>query len=453
MHNLIFRGLANLRQNYWFWPSLMTFFAVVLGLGLPYLDTRLGDEWMDILGFLRPTGVDGARDILTTMAGATLGVAGVAFSVTIVAVSFASGNYGPRLISNFMSDRQNQIVLGIFVATFVYCITVLSTVHTDTESSGAFVPQISLFLAMLLTLGSVGALIAYIHHIPESINIMNLTARIGDKLQQAIRQRTEQPDHPDRRSAANTTEANDPGQEIPDLDSWCSRPPAHGAIVVTADCAGFLQQFDIDSLQALAQEHATQIILHRAPGDFLVAGDAIISATQTREDGEDFQAKLCDCYTQGTNRTDVQDIMFLADQLVEVLARALSPGINDPQTAILCLNWLKCGLSDFARAAPARAARTTDPVLFRRVTCAQMLEQSFNQMRQYIAQDRTVTLHAITVLADIAAATEQISISEACSVQINRLKDTSRHSIANEFTKSEIDAASRAALGKMRRKA
>lgn len=127
MHNFIFRRINKLRQNYWFWPSTMTFGAVLLGFVLPHLDSRLGSEWIQAGGFIRHTQVDGARAILTTLAGATL--AGVAFSVTIVAVSFANSNYGPRLICNFMGDKTNQIVLGVFVATFSYCIAVLSTVR------------------------------------------------------------------------------------------------------------------------------------------------------------------------------------------------------------------------------------------------------------------------------------------------------------------------------------
>ena len=171
MHNFIFHQFLVLRQNYWFWPSTMTFAAVLLGFCLPYLDARFGSDWIQSVSFMRATQVDGARAILTTLAGATLGVAGVAFSVTIVAVSFASSNYGPRLIGNFMGDRTNQIVLGIFVATFVYCITVLSTVHArlelDQSTQEAFVPQVSILFALALTLAAVGALIGYIHHIPE----------------------------------------------------------------------------------------------------------------------------------------------------------------------------------------------------------------------------------------------------------------------------------------------
>lgn len=433
MHNFVFRQIANLRQNYWFWPSLMTLMAVVLGFSLPYLDIVLGAGWLQAVGFLRPTDVDGARAILTTMAGATLGVAGVAFSVTIVAVSFASGNYGPRLISNFMGDKQNQIVLGIFVATFVYCITVLSTVHTGSNggigtAQNPFVPQISVFFAMLLTLASVGALIAYIHHIPESINIMNLTAKIGHNLQGAI-----------IRMMEKETARPDDGQH--DVDAWTYSPQPDDGENIVSKTAGFLQQFDLESLARLACEHKTQITLHRAPGDFLVTGEIIISARALSAADKSFAGKLRDCYTQGTSRTDLQDVLFLSDQLVEVLGRALSSGINDPHTAVLCLNWLKSGLVEFARRPPAQAARKEDPVLYRRVGFHDMLDGSFNQMRQSVACDRTVTLHALRVLSEIASVASRGDMVAACVHHMHRLAQSAKESQQESVAHTEIEAA------------
>ncbi len=432
MHNFIFRRIVRFRQNYWFWPSTMTFGAVLLGFLLPYLDSLLGSEWVQAVGFIRATEVDGARAILTTLAGATLGVAGVAFSVTIVAVSFASSNYGPRLIGNFMGDRKNQIVLGIFVATFVYCITVLSTVHARSELSEttleAFVPQISVFFALLLTLAAVGALIAYIHHIPESINIMNLTAKIGDKLHRSI---VLMLDEEDRRGR----EELDPV----DVEAWHDEPQAETGEVICAEAAGFLQQFDLESLAALARETKTQIILHRAPGDFLVAGETIMTARPVRNGDGTMEQRLRDCYTQGANRTDVQDVLFLSDQLVEVLGRALSPGVNDPHTAMLCLNWLRAGLSAFARRSPAQPAKSDDPVLYRRVTFEDMLNRSFDRMRQYVAADRTATLHALGVLADLALAASRPDMADACLQQMRRLAKSAKELLNESVAHDEIE--------------
>ena len=411
----------------------MTFGAVLLGILLPYLDSRLGSDWIQAVGFIRATEVDGARAILTTLAGATLGVAGVAFSVTIVAVSFASSNYGPRLIGNFMGDRKNQIVLGIFVATFVYCITVLSTVHARSELSEttleAFVPQLSVFFALLLTLAAVGALIAYIHHIPESINIMNLTAKIGDKLHRSIILML---DEEDRRGREE--------QDAVDVEAWREEPQAENREVICAEAAGFLQQIDLKSLIDLARESNIQIILHRAAGNFLAAGETIMSARPQKNGDWSIAQRMRECYTQGANRTDVQDVLFLSDQLVEVLGRALSPGVNDPDTAMLCLNWLRAGLVAFARRSPAQPAQSDDPVLYRRVTFEDMLNRSFDRMRQYVAADRTATLHALGVLADLALVASRQSMADACVQQMRRLATSAKELLNESFARDEIEA-------------
>jgi len=439
MHNFVFRRIRVLRQNYWFWPSTMTLAAVVFGFFLPWLDSLFGTEWVRSVNFIRGTQVDGARAILTTLAGATLGVAGVAFSVTIVAVSFASSNYGPRLIGNFMGDKTNQVVLGIFVATFVYCITVLSTVHARLElaqsTQEAFVPQISVFFALVLTLAAVGALIGYIHHIPESINIMNVTAQLGEKL---------------RRSVERMLDAEDQRQrEQPDpvyVKTWTPAPPGAGTAILPAEAAGFLQQLDIESLVHLARDRKLQITLHRAPGEFLVPGETIMSAHPAENDDSALMRRMRDCATQGHNRTDLQDILFLSDQLVEVLGRALSPGINDPNTAMLCLNWLRAGLMAFAERPPAQPARPDDPVLYRRVCFEDMLDRSFDQMRQYVAADRTVTLHALGILGELAVAASRRTMSEACIRQMHRLATSARELQRETAAHEEIDAALNDAL-------
>lgn len=435
MHNFIFRRITQFRENYWFWPSAMTLGAVVLGFLLPYIDSLLGSGWINGVAFIGATQAEGARAILTTLAGATLGVAGVAFSVTIVAVSFASSNYGPRLIGNFMGDRTNQVVLGVFVATFVYCITVLSTVHAQLELSGdtidAFVPHLSVFFALVLTLAAVGALIGYIHHIPESINIMNLTAKIGDKLQRSVVEMLD--DEEDRRRGEDHDSA------AVAVDAWRESPPAENATIVCAECAGYLQQFDLKSLTTLATDEAIQITLHRAPGDFLVAGEPVLSARDRRDESSPMAKRMRSCFTQGANRTDIQDVLFLSDQLVEVLGRALSPGVNDPHTAMLCLNWLRAGLVAFARRSPARQARSSDPVLYRRVTFEDMTNRSFDRMRQYVAADRTVTLHALEVLADLASAASRRRMVDVCALQMRRLAASARELQGESSAREEIE--------------
>jgi uncharacterized membrane protein len=297
----------------------------------------------------------------------------------------------------------------------------------------AFVPQVSVFFALLLTLAAVGALIGYIHHIPESINIMNVTAQLGQKLQRAV---TALLDEEDRRRDREGHRAY--------VGTWTASPPNEDATVFRAEAAGFLQQVDIDNLTNLARNRGTQITLHQAPGDFLVEGQVILSAKPARDD--DLLRHLRACTTQGSNRTDVQDVTFLADQLVEVLGRALSPGINDPNTAMLCLNWLKAGLMAFAVRAPAQPARPDDPVLYRRVSFEEVLDRSFDQMRQYVAADRTVTLHALGVLGNLADKACRPAMTEACIRQMRRLAASAAELQDETAAREEIGETLEAAL-------
>ena len=430
MHTLIFRNLSKLRQNYWFWPSLLTAVAFVLGLVLPFVDGWVGIVWMDYVPFVRPTGVDGARAILTTLAGATLGVAGVAFSITIVAVNFASANYGPRLIGNFMGDRVNQVVLGILVSTFVYCITVLSTVHSQNEimdaEMGAFVPQLSVMLALVLTLVSVGALIGYIHHIPESINIMNLVARIGANLRATICRTLDEEAERRREQVAI------------DVSAWHTTPPATGATLRATD-PGYLQQIDIAGLEAVAGKLDARIVIHRTPGDFLTVDEPLLTVHPVL-DADELEG-LRHHITQGSNRTELQDVLFLSDQLVEVLARALSPGVNDPNTAILCLDWLRSGLSTFARRQPSQPPKAASRVLYTSVTFETMLKRTFADMRQYVAADTSVTLHSIGVLTDLAVIAVTDEALDAIVSQLDELERASSAMLPDPVGRAEMEAA------------
>jgi len=422
-------GLWRLRKSYWFWPSVLTLCALVLGFLLPWIDGQVGTDWMNAVPFLQPMGVDGARALLTMLAGGILGVAGVAFSITMVAVSFASANYGPRLIGNFMGDRVNQLVLGVFVATFVYCTTVLATVHSSPDDPATFVPQISVLVSLALALASVGALIAYIHHIPESINIMNLMEKIGAKLRISIIRMLDEEDARQREFA----------DEI-DVSAWAGADTTLAPAIVRTDRPGYLQQFDLTQLNVVARQHGVQISLERAPGDFLAAQEMLMAVRPADKLSNDLVQALASCYTLGAARTAVQDVLFLSDQLVEVLARALSPGVNDPHTAMLCLDWLRAALAAFARRPPSVPTGPNEAVLYNRVTFETMLDRAFDRMRQYVASDRTVTLYALGALADIGVVASRETMVDACRRQMRRLATSAEERQVERLARTEIDA-------------
>ncbi|MBC7706367.1 MAG: DUF2254 domain-containing protein, partial [Rhodoferax sp.] len=156
-----------LRSSLWFVPATMAFLAVALAVAAVELDKAVADDWLLSLGWSYSGGAEGASLVLGTVAGSMIAIAGAVFSMTLVALSLASSQLGPRLLRNFMRDTVNQVVLGTFVATFVYCLLVLRTIRRADEV--AFVPHLSVTIGVLLAIVSVGVLIYFIHHISVSI--------------------------------------------------------------------------------------------------------------------------------------------------------------------------------------------------------------------------------------------------------------------------------------------
>ena len=389
--------LLDLRQSYWFVPALMTLAALVLGVAVPWLDVALGDAWMEAVPFLHALGTEGARGILITIAGSVIGVAGVTFSIAIASVSFASGTYGPRLIGNFMRDRGNQYTLGTFVAAFVYCVVVLRAVQSELgEGIEATVPQIAVLVAMGLMLASIGVLIFFIHHVPESINIMNIAARIGTDLRLSVHTLFPDTDREIARTDEAVTEAS------PTLaERGYAEEDAHH---LTADGTGYMQRYDMAFLDRTAEANDLVVRLLHRPGSFVVKGDTVMLVWPKDVD-EDAIEDLRGGFVLGTARTDFQDVLFLIDELVEIAARALSPGVNDPFTANTCMDWLGRGLIEFARRAPEDELTPDgdERVVAYPVTFRQVMDAAWNQSRQYVARDRNATLHALATLGRIGA--------------------------------------------------
>lgn len=409
-----------LRASYWFVPALMVLCAIVLAIVTDWIDTHYGARFISDVPWLYRSHPTGARAVLSAIATSMIGVAGVTFSMTIVSVSFAAANVGPRLIGNFMRDTGNQVTLGTFIATFVYCLSVLRTV-TDAvgPDDSAYVPQFSLYVALILTLASVSVLIYFIHHIPESINVGRIVALVGGELQQGVRQL-----FPENSSdaALSTPSPLDP----PEADIF--NDPQY----VRCDKTGYLQGLDDDHLLALARDHNLVLRLEYRPGDFAVAGSTLTLVQSDMPIAETLNNDIAKCFVFGTQRTSIQNTLYLVDQLVEIMARALSPGVNDPFTAVSCMDWLQSGLTTIMQNAEPSHRRYDEhgnlrvimlPVTFKRFAAA-----VFDQPLQYVAADLIAALHMMHMIAELLAIVdrpEYRSVLLQCAQRLNEAGDQS----------------------------
>ena len=266
---------------------------------------------------------DAARQILTTLAAAVITVVGVVFSITIVTLTLASTQFGPRMLRNFIRDRGTQFTLGTFVATFVYATLVLISIGPG-GGTNTFVPHLSISISVALVTLSMGVLIYFIHHIATSIQLPQVIASIARDLSRAI----------DVESSDGTFRI-EAGPSVPELLTRMGE----GGGEVPAPASGYLQFIRHETLVGLAAEKGAVIQLHHRPGHFVVSGHRMATVWPAGAAASVSQA-LRRAHICGPNRTLVQDLAFAVDQLVEIAIRALSPAVNDTFTALTCIDWL-----------------------------------------------------------------------------------------------------------------
>lgn len=373
-----------LSTSYWFVPTLMTLLALALAVGLGRLDEALTSEFVTETAWLWKGGPEGARTLLGAVATATITVASTVFSITIVALTLAANQFGPRLLRGFMRDRGNQFVLGAFLATFVYCLLVLRSVYGDAASP--FVPHLSVSVAVALAIVNVGVLIYFIHHVSVSIHADEVIAAAGRDLDQAIASLVARPG----------ASREQPGP----LDAL---PEGEGAALCAVH-SGYLQMIDEDALLAVLVAHGATLRSSVAPGEFVLAGGEL--ARVWPPEALDAADALRASFLISARRTPVQDLGFAIDELVEIAVRALSPGINDPFTASTCVDWLCDALRRLATCDLPNGRRLDESgrqrIVQRPFTLARAIDAGFDAIRRNAAGNVMVSLRLVEGMTSLS---------------------------------------------------
>ena len=419
-----------LRSSYWFLPSLLALGAILLSAGTLHIDTTLNPKWARDTAWIWAGGAEGARNVLATIASSTITVAGVVFSITIVTLTLASSQFGPRLLRNFMNDRGTQLVLGIFVATYLYCLLVLRAIRGTDQVT--VVPFLSVTCGVVFAVASVGFLIYFIHHISTSIIAENVIGRVADDLRANIDRL-----YPEKVKAAPPDDAAaDREDKLPDQFERDPRP-------IVSKTSGFIQAIAMENLLQLAQEKNLIIRLCRRPGQFLASGDVLAEVVPRVQEDKAIPGEILENVFFGRDRTPTQDIEYSIDQLVEVAVRALSPGVNDPFTAITCIEWLGAALIEMAgREIPSRWSYDEAGKL-RVVTGATDFEgiadSSLNQVRQCGCSSVAVTVRLLDVLGRIGPHLVRARDRVVIQAHARAVRDDGLAACANERDQGDIE--------------
>ena len=428
MKTFISAWLERLRTSYWFIPAVMAVSATALSFLTVHIDTLINAKWVRTTGWIWAGGPEGARNVLATIAGSTITVAGVVFSVTIVSLTLASSQFGPRLLRNFMDDRGTQMVLGIFVSTFLYCLLVLRTIRGMDNTT--FVPFLSVTCGLVFAVTSVGFLIYFIHHVPSSILAENLVARVAGELQSGIDNL-----YPEKASEEQSVESH--SQKLP------ARFEEEAQKITAEKTRGFIQAIAVDNLLEIAERDDLILRVPLRPGNFVTEGALLVEAWPAAKVNEELIGRLRGAFFLGRQRTPTQDVEYSIDQLVEVAIRALSPGINDPFTAMSCIEWIGAALIRIAgRKIPARE-RYDDEGRLRLVANTTdfggLADAALNQIRQFGNKSVAVIIRLLDMLANIS---EQVRRDSDRRVLLSHAQKICSDGIAqtlNEQDKAEIE--------------
>lgn len=414
------------RTQLWPRPAAAIALAVFLGVLLPRVDAGFNEQLPDWLRrYLFGGGADAARSLLSSIVGALITATALTFSLTIVTLQLASSQFSPRLLRTFTRDRVVHYTLALFLGTFTYGLTVLRTVRTGTDGQEVFVPQVSVTLAFVLMLASVIGLVLFLAHLARQIRVENMLRVVHEDAGGTLRTTTED------RGAESAR-----GGHLPE-------PPSN-AVRLSSGSSGYLVGVSPDTLLRAAIKADVVVVIDALPGSSVVVGGSVGGAWRRLGDDLDpesadtLQREVAQALTTGFERTQKQDIGFGFRQITDVAAKALSPGVNDPTTAMGAIGHLAAMLCEaIERDLGPALLRDEDGVLrvvLARPDLANLMEVAFAQVRRYGASEPVVLARLAQALRDLAWHCHDEPERDAVRGQLARLREAVS---AQSFDESE----------------
>ncbi len=418
------------RAQLWPLPACGALAGLVVGVLVPRLDARVDDRLPTALaGILFGGGPSAARTLLGTVAASLITVTSLTFSLTVLTLQLASSQFSPRLLRTFTRDRFVHATLALFLATFTCALAVLRSVRDAAEGRAVFVPQLGVTVVFALGVASVLGLVLFLAHLAQQIRVETMLRNVHRDASETIR-RVLQERHPGVASPSGPA-------------------PTSAAVALLAGRSGFLVQIDEDALLAAAVDADAVVLVERSAGSSLVRGTPVgvcwpRAAMLTSDTLACLGERVAGALTTGFERTAAQDVGYGLRQLADVAIKALSPGINDPTTAVHALGHISALLNDLAGRDLAPRLLYDDQrrvrVMLHRPNFSELLEVALTQPRRYGAADPFVLARLFVLLRELAWCVEEPAQQEAVSEQLARLRastaaqsfdDTERSQLAN----------------------
>lgn len=418
------------RTQLWPLPVTGVVLAVVAGVWLPHLDAYVDEglgSWLTALLF--GGDASAARTLLDAISSSLITVTSLTFSLTVVTLQLASSQFSPRLLRTFTSDIFVQATLAIFLSTFTYALTVLRAVRSGDNGGTAFVPRISVTVAFVLGMVSVLGLVLFLAHLARQIRVETMLRDVHDDANATLRSAT---------------------RPLGDARPQPTPPtPPEAALDITAPTSGFLTSINEAELLSAAIQADAYLIIECYPGSSIVEGVPIgiaWSASGSLDDDafDRLQGTVRNSIKVGYERTAAQDVGYGLRQLTDVANKALSPGINDPTTAIHALGHISailCQLAD--RDLRFIVLRDDDDqvrVVLHRPSFAEVVDVAITQPRRYGSSDPQVMKRLFRLLEEVAW---HVDDESPVREQLARLRTTVTRSDFDDIELTQLECAAK----------
>jgi uncharacterized membrane protein len=384
--------------------------------------------------WIRSGNSEPGREVLIAIAAAIITVVGVVFSITILALTLASQQFGPRMMRNFVRDVGNQVTLGVFVATFVFSVLALGSITVYPH--GNFVPHVSIAVAEVLLLVDLAVLIYFINHIASSIQLPAVIAGIARDLDSAI-----DTEFPAVNREISVSSSANPRLVLNEQPAELLATIENRGGVVLASRSGYLQFVGYAQLAKIAKLVDAVIRLDYRPGHFIVAGRPV-AKVYPQGAAQQVEKALAKAHVTGPHRTLMQDPVFAIDQLVEIAIRALSPAVNDTFTALTCLDWISSGLSRISGRDFSERVYRDDEGRIRLIgadwSYPKMVNRAFDKIRQAARGMPAVIIRMLDSLNAVVDATTTASQREVLLRQGEMIVEGSQDSVNDQNDLNDI---------------
>ncbi len=399
------------RSSLWFLPAVIVAGAVLCAWLAVQVDLNVGPS-EGLVWWINQGSAEEAGKLLSALLGSLITMVTLVISITMVVLTLAAGQLGPRLIRNFVGDRHTQIVIGVFLGTVVYIFLIYRLLDSDLNKGE--VPHFAVTLASVLVLLCLGLLLYYVHHLSRSIVADTVVSRVGRELDGALNR-----DFPDATA-------------VPSLFEHRS-DAAPGRLAL--DRSGYVQTIDYAALVGPLSKHEAIAEILVRPGHHVIEGRTHARIWPAAALDDTLRSAFKNAVMIGLERTPVQDVEFSVRQLVEIALRALSPGINDPFTAIAVIDRLGASLALAVERGEAQSVWRDEDGAVRLIVATSsfggIADLSFNQIRQAAASHPDVLISLIDTLGALAEKPRTEEQRAALLRHLDAIMETGRRSIAH----------------------